>query len=143
MNNSFTYFIFYLLQMTWGIIQNILGFLIWLFLMIKDRNRKVFRYKGAIVTMWRSRTSSSLGIFIFLSTEDERVLVHEYGHCIQSCILGPLYLPVIGIPSFLWCNLPLFRKLRRKGTYRYSSLYAEKWANHLGEKITHRKSIRY
>lgn len=32
----------------------------------------------------------------------QTLLVHEYGHTIQSMILGPLYLIVIGIPSTLW-----------------------------------------
>jgi len=30
---------------------------------------------------------------------EQRTLVHEYGHTIQSIILGPLYLLIIGIPS--------------------------------------------
>lgn len=30
-----------------------------------------------------------------------QLLVHEYGHTIQSLMLGPLYLAIIGIPSTL------------------------------------------
>ena len=143
MKSRLRYIFFYLLQMTWGIIQNVLGFLLFVFLYLKDCKRKIFRYKGAIVTMWKQRSSLSLGIFIFLGIADKRVLVHEYGHCIQSIILGPLYLPLVGIPSFIWCNAPHLRKLRKKGTYHYSSFYTEKWANHLGEKVTDEESIRY
>ena len=50
------------------------------------------------------------GAFIFIDTGAEgeeykkTVSVHEYGHTIQSLILGPLYLFVVGIPSFVWCN---------------------------------------
>lgn len=135
--------LFYLLQWTWGIIQNVLGFFVFVFLCLKDSKRKIFMYKGTIVTMWKQKTSASLGMFIFLGIADERVLVHEYGHSIQSIILGPLYLPFIGIPSMIWCHHPTLRKLRRKGTYRYSSFYTEKWANHLGEKVTDEESIRY
>ena len=46
----------------------------------------------------------SMGMFLFLGDHDKHVLVHEYGHSIQSCILGPLYLPVIGIPSLIWAS---------------------------------------
>ena len=39
----------------------------------------------------------------------KRLLVHEYGHTIQSLIFGPLYLIVMGIPSTLWGFLPYFQ----------------------------------
>lgn len=63
-----------------------------------------------------------------------RVLVHEYGHTIQSVILGPLYLIVISIPSGLWCNLSQAAEYRRKNKVSYYAFYPEKWADHLGEK---------
>lgn len=141
MNDKLYLLIFYLLQWTWGIVQNVLGFLIFAFLYLKNRKRKIFMYKGAIVTMWKQRSSASIGMFIFLGIADKKVLVHEYGHCIQSMILGPLYLPLIGIPSFIWCNAPHLRRQRKKGTYRYSSFYTEKWANHLGHKVTNEEPI--
>ena len=31
--------------------------------------------------------------------EEDKVFAHEYGHTKQSQILGPLYLPLVGIPS--------------------------------------------
>jgi hypothetical protein len=37
----------------------------------------------------------------FQPEKDFEFLAHEYGHTLQSKILGPLYLPVIGIPSFI------------------------------------------
>jgi len=50
----------------------------------------------------------SIGAFIFLSDEIEikeagkyQILRHEYGHFLQSLLLGPLYISVIGIPSIL------------------------------------------
>ncbi|MBR2787585.1 MAG: hypothetical protein IKD94_00335 [Erysipelotrichaceae bacterium] len=141
MNNKLYLLVFYLMQWTWGIMQNVLGFLLFCLLYLKKGKLKTEMYRGAIATMWRQRSSVSLGMFIFLGTSDRRVLVHEYGHCIQSMILGPLYLPLIGIPSFIWCNAPHFRRQRKKGTCRYSSFYTEKWANHLGHKVTNEEPI--
>lgn len=46
----------------------------------------------------------SLGDYIVFAKEnfvDEINIRHEYGHQVQSMILGPLYLIIIGIPSFL------------------------------------------
>ena len=57
---------------------------------------------------------------------------HELGHTIQSKILGPLYLIVIGIPSITYCGLRrAFPSLRKKNYYNF---YTERWANNLSEK---------
>jgi len=143
MKSNINLYLYYFVQLTWGIIQNILGFLIWLTLSLIDPKTNRFIFNGAIVTRWKLKTSSSIGIFIFLGQDDDRVLVHEYGHTIQSCILGPLYLIVVGIPSFIWCNMPLVKKIRRNRSLRYSSFYSEKWANYLGKKYTNQNSINY
>ena len=56
---------------------------------------------------------------------------HERGHSIQSMILGPLYLPVIGIPSLAWATLWYFGIVDdRKASYY--AFYTEKWADRLG-----------
>ena len=57
-----------------------------------------------------------------------RLLVHEYGHTIQSLILGPLYLPFVGLPSLLWAGCYRLFRIRRA----YVSVYPENWAEHLG-----------
>ena len=101
-------------QCTWGIFQTLCGFLVF----IKHMKNKHYCYHGAIITEWNSLGSVSLGLFVFVSAEPyfterykgqiekeelyTRLLVHEYGHTIQSLILGPLYLIVIGIPSTIW-----------------------------------------
>ena len=77
-------------------------------------------------------------------TKDElsrRLLVHEYGHTIQSLILGPLYLIVIGIPSTLWGFLPNLHKKRKDDQISYFSFFTEGWANRLGEKVTGEMSM--
>ena len=52
---------------------------------------------------------------------------------------GPLWTLIVGLPSTVWCNLPVFRKLRQKKGIPYSRLYCESWANRLGEKFTGEK----
>ena len=100
--------LYYALQWTWGILQNILGSLITLFLIRKPH----FWYRNALVTRWNFGGSMGIGMFIFLGKAlsgdatvqqirrtEARILVHEYGHTIQSVILGPLFLFVIGKSS--------------------------------------------
>lgn len=142
------YFVVYiLLQWTWGILQNLigLGIFLWHF---KSRH---FLYHGAVATVWASeKFSLGMGMFIFMRKPREgeditdipqsgdfaRVLLHEYGHTIQSVILGPLYLPVISIPSGLWCNLSQAAEYRKKHKISYYDFYPEKWADRLGEKVS-------
>ena len=67
--------------------------------------------------------------------------MHEYGHSIQSLILGPLYLIIIGIPSTLWGFLPSLSAKRKKHHISYFIFYTERWANLLGERVTKQKSM--
>ena len=70
----------------------------------------------------------SLGFFILLDPDIEEgiwIVKHEFGHIIQSRILGWFYIPVILIPSYLWF---------RFGDYdvkSYYDFYTERWANEL------------
>lgn len=144
--------IYILCQWTWGILQTLLGLIVFL-LHIKNKH---YSYYGAIVTEWESRSSVSLGCFVFVTKEpyfadklpdipvDElssKLLVHEYGHTIQSLILGPLYLIAMGIPSTLWGFLPSAAKKRKTKKLSYFSFFTERWANYLGEIITKEKSM--
>ena len=102
--------LFILGQCTWGLPQTLLG--------VKHIRCPHRVYRGCIETKWNSSGGMSLGLFIFTPKEEDnrtdRVRVHEYGHCIQSVVLGLLYLMLIGIVSYTWANLPHFRKIRRE-----------------------------
>ena len=145
--------LYWLIQCTWGAAQTALGLLNFL-LHIRDKH---YFYHGAIITEWQDRTSVSMGMFVFVTKEpyfyeklkdgytkeelSRRLLVHEYGHTIQSLILGPLYLIVMGIPSTLWGFLPACAKRRKEQGVSYFSFFTESWANRLGEKVTGCKSM--
>ena len=134
-------------QCTWGFLQTALGFIVFL----AHFKEKHYLYHGAIITGWENRASVSLGLFVFIARESkcngveknddplselsERLLIHEYGHTIQSLMLGPLYLIIIGIPSALWCSLPYCKKKRKDKRISYYSFYTEKWADLLGERV--------
>ena len=132
--------LFVLLQCTWGLAQTLLGAFICL------RYRKCQRrfYRGCVETQCNSRGGMSLGLFIFTPNEDRpetaKVRIHEYGHCIQSIVLGPLYL-VLGLISACWANLPCFRKLRREKKIPYTACFVESWASKWGELATGEEAI--
>ena len=123
-------FFYYLLQWTWGLPQNLLGLVVWL--ICKGETQP--RFHGAAIKRWRrSSGSAGIGMFLFLQEDaDRELLLHEYGHSLQSIILGPLFLPVVGLPSLLWAQLPVARRWRKRHQKSYYWLYCESWANRLG-----------
>lgn len=121
-----------IVQLLWGLPQTAVGLIVFL----AHAGRPHFRFHGAIVTTWKSRKAVSLGLFVFIGEADVNdLLVHEYGHTIQSLILGPAYLLVIGLPSALWLNLPACKRRRKRSELSYYTFYTERWANHLGKLV--------
>lgn len=131
-------FLYYLIQFTWGLPQNILGLLIY----HKHRkNKKELFYNSLITYHSESWGGISLGIFIIINGQRSQewimqTKVHEFGHSIQSLLLGPLYLFVIGLPSMIWCNSKYWQNYRKEKNVSYFDFYPEKWANHLGSLVT-------
>lgn len=124
-----------LILFIWQLPQHLLAILYigYLVMMCKDLGVDS-RYKQAIVIPCVMRGAVTLGCYVFvgLNSEYRKTVKHELGHTIQSKILGPLYLIVIGIPSITYCGLRrIFPSLRRKNYYDF---YTEKWANNLSEK---------
>ena len=129
------------LQCTWGILQTLLGAVFFL----KVRHKYPYKmYRGCIDTRWNHGGGLSLGLFIFTPREDlrnsEKIRVHEYGHCVQSMVLGPLYL-LVGLISVVWANNPYFRNLRKEKKLPYTSCFVESWASKWGELFTGEEAI--
>lgn len=140
--------VYLLLQLTWALPLNIIGSIITLYVYIKNPKTRISTYENALVVRWNVvGYSMGIGMFIFLSKGSGRrgdsVCVHEYGHTIQSIILGPLYLLVIALPSMIWARTKYFNNYRKKHKLNYNSLYCESWANALGYWATGKKGIDY
>lgn len=105
----------------WQLPQNLLGLLVVCFTKAETCYNKIY--------FWKLRGGLSLGDYIFVNEHcPDSTILHELGHRKQSCILGPLYLLIIGIPSFLWASLRHLGLFRSKSYYWF---YTEKWANKL------------
>ena len=69
--------LFTILQCTWGLIQTLLGAVIF----IKLRKYQHKRYRGCIDTRWNLSSGLSLGLFIFTPSEEnedsQKIRVHE------------------------------------------------------------------
>ena len=129
MSRLLSYPLAVLLQV-WQLPQNLLGFIVGCFLKGKRRLPglpgipKVIHFVGA-----RNMYGGvSLGNFVYLRPPVyEKMVRHEYGHCLQSRLLGPFYLLVIGLPSLIWA---LWWHPGR--SVDYYSFYTERWAERLG-----------
>lgn len=127
---------FIFLQCTWGFLPTLLGGVLFIRLRCRYPHR---RYRGCIDTQWNMRSGLSLGLFLFTPNDEIRdaakIRVHEYGHSIQSIVLGPLFW-IIGLVSILWGQLPCFARLRMDRALTYTSCFVESWASKWGELAT-------
>lgn len=105
----------------WQLPQNLLG------LIVKSVTRTEKEFAGYYY--WRFKSGLSLGKYIFIN-EKARVTTakHEEGHQKQSQKLGPLYLLVIGLPSFVWACLKTIGLFKKTSYYNF---YTERWADKL------------
>ena len=114
---GFFYALFYLiLRHTWEIPQTLLGYLISQIRNIFWQVERVEVFNGVAFCIKYNQNHNSgvsLGSFINVDTFNKRrdsfkeevisepLLMHEYGHCVDSCRFGVFYLFVIGIPSLI------------------------------------------
>jgi len=138
---TFKLTVFYLLQWTWALSQNLVGGIGCLLMALSGKHRREV-FHGAVVTYVDTQKSFggvSIGMFVFMNakhvkanpqdgwTHDTRI--HEFGHCVQSILLGPLFWIVVALPSILWCNIPAVVRWRKEKDVSYYALYCEGWAN--------------
>lgn len=132
--------LFIILQCTWGIIPTLIG--AGYFIKLRKYPHKI--YRGCVDTRWNTRSGLSLGLFIFTPCEEiadsQKIRVHEYGHCIQSIVLGPFF-AFGGIISIVWGRHPYFERLRRDKNLPYTSCFVESWASKWGEAFTGESAI--
>lgn len=112
----------------WQLPQNIVGLaVIFLYGAIKGK----CNYKDSALWFVTKFGGVSLGRYIIIHANhasNTSTIKHEYGHSIQSKILGPLYLFIIGIPSGIH-NLLHQIGIAKGDYYKY---WCEKWADRLG-----------
>ena len=124
---------------TWCFPQTLVGAIY--FLSSKKNHVKVEKYKLSIVTTLNREHTGGFcwGKYIFIDkTPDKNTIKHEYGHTLQSFILGPLYIPVIWVKSrFLYLeSMKIIKENPEKYpsvAKKYFSSFPENWADKLGK----------
>ena len=91
----------------------------------------VERFHGATVVDRKDKTDDwwgvTLGPYIntFNKDKEMNLVPHEYGHTIQSKYLGPLYIPIIGVPSLKGSIM------QDISSHKHDDEWYEIWANDL------------
>ena len=112
----------------WQLPQNLCGEIYRLVIKAGYTRQPIAHYESDKISKGDGVT---LGEYIFTGKNASSSLCsHEFGHIIQSRMLGPLYLVVIGIPSLV--HAAVHNKIC--GGKPYSHFYTEKWADKLSDK---------
>ena len=118
----------------WCLPQSLLGLILYVFYVLRKKTGSMKKYKLVKIIFVFSGifSGASLGAFILLNENfenDEKTIKHEYGHTVQGFILGPLYLVIIGLPSF--CR-NIWWRIKKLSAIDYYRGYPENWADKLG-----------
>ena len=129
---------FWTLQLTWGIIMNIIGLLVFIILLCKKYKPKRF-HQMIYFTIGNNWGGVNLGFCTIVSkASEESTLRHEHGHFIQNAMYGVLFPFIVAIPSFTRYQYRswLVRTGRKKRNELpdYYSIWFEKQASDFGYK---------
>jgi hypothetical protein len=124
----------------WELPQNVLGAATLAAHAVRGSVRRVTFRQERVVVQIAGDGAVSLGLFVFHTEVDSRFvpvgpenLAHELGHSVQSRWLGPLYLPLVGVPSVLRVGYAMFYQVRHHRRWGgYYDGYPERWADELG-----------
>ena len=120
--------LFYIVNWTWGLPQNLIGFVVFLWLKLYKSAPTYMQSNGVALTNWERSAGLSLGMFNFVGKiASQDTIKHEYGHTLQSMIFGWLWLFIFGIPSLIWAGV-----YRVHFKHSYYWFYTEKSADYLG-----------
>lgn len=137
MKRFISYFIFYLIQFTWGIVMNVIGLTVAIFMILTFH--RPHRFKASIYFKLKCMDGSGfeLGMFFLTGTDDDLYIkCHEAGHGIQNMFLGPVFPFVVGIPSFIryWYREFKYYKKGLEPKTDYDDIWFEGQATRLGKK---------
>lgn len=130
--------LYYVIQWTWGILENICGLVLLLVFLCTGAKISMYRNAIKVQTKFNWGGAFTMGMFLFLGKYCDSIIPHEYGHTIQLLWWGPLFFFVIGIPS---CTRYWYRELIYKIDKEkywelpsYDSIWFEKQATDLGKR---------
>lgn len=128
------------LLLAWELPQNVLGALNLGGLFAMRKVRRVRFERERLMIELTGGNAVSLGLFVFWTARDNPYVPvgpenrdHEYGHSIQSRFFGPLYLPIVGVPSSMRAGYAVVHKTFTGRRWNgYYAGWPERQADELG-----------
>lgn len=122
---------YYIFSCTWGIITTTIGLIVSCIMLLTGHRPRKNIYG------WYFTTKQNLGGFsmgpcaIVCENPSNHLLEHEFGHSIQNCFLGPLFIFYVMIPSVIrfW-----YRELNNVTEPSYDYAWFEQQATMFGER---------
>lgn len=132
-------FLFYFLSFTWGLPMTLFGCLGAITFLILGHRPYRYGY-CCCFEVGNGWGGLNLGPIIIVSkNSSDHTKMHESGHSIQNCWLGPLMLFIVGLPSVVryWYREWLVRSGRKKSYElpEYDAVWYEGQASALGYKF--------
>ena len=127
-------FLYWLIQLTWGILINMIGAIVACVLIGKGHKPRRFGY-GVYFEVGRNWGGLNLGGFFFVQKDASQALKrHEYGHSFQNMMLGLLTPFLVHIPSAIRYHYRNYKRKKGAVLAPYDQFWCEGWATQLGEK---------
>ncbi len=122
---SFLWWVEFILLAIWQLPQTLMGLVMMPFM--GKKNKVADRHFNFCWEATNMMGGISLGPIAYVSRGmSQEAIAHETdGHTVQSKILGPLYLIIVGLPSIIHAWLYDYKKSC------YYDFFCEKWANEL------------
>lgn len=128
----YNYTVYWSLQLTWGIIQTLIGGIVLCVLFPFIHKSHEVGYTTAYELKWNISAGFTIGPFIFIGKGCTGVIPHEYGHTVQNIMFGPLALFIVTIPSVIRYWTRIIQANRGKKLPPYDSVWFEGQATRLG-----------
>lgn len=133
--SSLWHFPAYLVQMTWGLVNELIGTVFGYFAVELFAGKTEMYEHVQLIKTGGSYGAFTIGNKVIGDTSTLSTTMpsgidvkdHEQGHYFQNLLLGPLYLPVIALPSLIHAAFS-------KDHSKYEDFYTESWASSWGKK---------
>ena len=130
--------LYYLLNLTWGLPLTLIGFFITLGLLLIGKKPKKYYgiYYFNIGKLWGGFETGLM--FVRDRESNDYVSKHELGHTYQNAILGPFMIILVSIPSMIryWYRELKYERKGLKPKTEYDDIWFEASATYIGIMIT-------
>ncbi|WP_227397020.1 hypothetical protein [Jeotgalibacillus aurantiacus] len=127
-------YLYWLIQLSWGLLINLVGLLIAAVLICRGIKPKRFHHAVYFEFGEKWGGVNFGGFFFVQKNAPHRLKSHEYGHSFQNLFLGPIMPFAVNIPSAVRYHYRKYQLSKGHKLKPYDDFWCEGWATRLGQK---------